>query len=623
MRRPAPLGAAFVAALAGACAGARPGAPAAEPTALGTVREVPAPTVVGAAGVTYPHAFLGGFNAPRPQWVDADGDGDLDLFVQEYTDRLLFFERVSSDPSSAGYAPPVTLGDLPIGEWYRFVDVDADGDPDLLGEERFSHVRLWRNRGAGAHALALEPAVDTLRDAEGSPIFADRQNIPNAADIDCDGRLDLLVGRTVGTITHYEATGAIDAEVPAFAKVTDRFEGIEIIGQGPGMPASGRGSSHGANTMALADVDRDGDLDLLWGDFFEPGLLLIENTGSCADPDLTGTPRPFPLDAPIKTSGYNAPAFGDLDADGDLDLLVGVLGGAFNANQTTADNLLMLEQRDGAYRVTTTRYVGQVDVGSESLPAALDVDADGDLDLLVSNRIDPDSLQTSRLHLLENVGRPVAPSLRLAGTLPVAGAYHNAPAFGDLDGDGDADLILGTWRSELRHFRNEAGPGRPVRFVLADSAFVRLTRGSNATPALGDLDGDGDLDLLVGESSGTINYYRNAGGRTAPRFELVSDSYAGIKAERRSAPALADLDGDGDLDLLLGTEREGIRRWINAGGRAEPRWIEVEPLLPAERAPAYSSPLLADMGGDGTLELIVGGAGGGLRWFEYSPKPGG
>ena len=512
---------------------------------------------------------MGGLNIPRPQWVDIDGDGDLDLFIQEYTGRLMFFERLPDGADRPRYAFRTDrFGDVDVGEWYRFVDVDGDGDPDLLSEEPFSYVRLWRNRGGGAHAPDFEIWADTLRDTEGQAIFSDRQNIPNAADIDCDGLLDLMIGRTIGTIIRYQATGSFRPGVGPLARVTDRFEDIEIIGQGG--PVLPRGSRHGANTMAFADFDGDGDLDLFWGDFFEPGLLLIENTGTCAAPILTGEPRPFPKHDPLRTSGFNAPAFGDVDGDGDLELLVGVLGGAFNPNATTVDNLLFFDQDAGVwFQLRTSRYLTMIDVGSESVPSFLDLDGDGDLDLLVSNKIDPQDQSISLIHVFENVGTAGAPAFQRRGTLDVAGAYHDAPAFGDLDGDGYADLILGTWRDELRYFRNVGGAGG-ARFELVDSAFVTLTRGSNAMPALGDLNGDGLLDLLVGESSGSINYYRNVGTRTAPHFELMSDEYGGIRVERRSAPALFDIDGDGDLDLLVGTERQGVRLWPNRELREYP-----------------------------------------------------
>jgi hypothetical protein len=309
-----------------------------------------------------------------------------------------------------------------------------------------------------------------------------------------------------------------------------------------------------------------------------------------------------------------------LDRDGDLDLLLGVLGGAFNANATTVDNLLYFERVEAGWELRTSRYITQMDVGNESVPALVDLNGDGDLDLLLSNKLDPSDLTTSFIHVFENTGARARPAFRQQGTLGVSGAYHQAPAFGDLDGDGDADMVLGTFVAELRFLRNTGSASEP-RFVLEDSALVTLTRGSNAMPVLGDLDADGDLDLLIGESSGTVNFYRNVGTAREARFELVSDEYAGIKVERRSAPALMDTDLDGDLDLLLGTEREGVRLWRNDGSPQEPLFVQAGTLLAPDEVHAYSVPLPADLDGDGDLDLLVGGLGGGLLYFERTPEP--
>ena len=621
-------------------------------------RVVTAFPVRDSTGDPYAHPFLGGLNVPRPQLLDIDDDGDQDLFIQEFTGQMSFFERL--DSAGVRYAwRSDAWKDLAVGEWYRFADMDGDGDFDLLAEQPFSYIRFYRNVG-GPDDPRFRLAADTLKTVSGEPIFSDRQNIPNVADIDCDEKLDLLIGRLTGTITHYEQaaapTGEDGAPVPRFEKVTDRFEGIEIIGQmqmgGPGPanrpgagpppqgdppprggpPPEGGGSGserpwrdsgptlHGANTLILADVDEDGDKDILWGDFFEPGLLLIENRGRCEDYDFRSAPQPWPPADPLETSGYNAPAFGDLDGDGDADVLVGVLGGAFNPIRTAAANLYHLENVEGGWEVRTRRFLDQVDVGTESIPAFGDLDGDGDPDLLVANKIEPEDQETSRIDRFENVGSAERPELRRRGALPIRGTFHYAPALADLDGDGDVDLLLGTWRDRVEFYRNEGAVDGAPRFALVDSALVTLTRGRNTTPALADLDRDGDLDLMVGEGSGALNYYRNVGDAGAPRFELVTDEFAGIDVGRRSVPALVDLDDDGDADLVVGSESGELAYWLNESTPERLRFVTARgPELPVQ---GYSAPAFTDIDADGDLDLFVGTAGGGLLFFRFE-GPGG
>jgi hypothetical protein len=557
--------------------------------------------------------FHGGFNAPRPQLVDADADGDLDLFVQEITGSVALFEHDGERDGVPRFVlRSARYGEIDVGEWYRFADVDADGDLDLLAEQRFSYIRYYRNDGEDGK-YRFVPAADTLKDVDGTPIFSDRQNIPQLGDLDCNGRSDLLIGRLDGTVARYEAEASEPGGAPAFRLVANEFEGIRIVGQQIGPPLPLGPSMHGANTMALADHDGDGDLDLFWGDFFEPGLLLIPNGGTCPGPSFRSRPVPFPVGNPLSTSGYNAPAFGDLSGDGRADLVVGVLGGAYNPLRTSAENLYYLTRGDGdAWQVRSRRLLPVLDVGSESVPAIADLDGDGDLDVVLSNKLDPSDLQTSVVYRLENVGTARRPALRLASPLDLGRRFHAAPAFADLDADGRLDALVGGWGPRLAWYRGTAGGFEP-----ADTALVTITRGSNTVPALGDLDGDGDLDLLVGESSGWLNYYRNAGDVHAPRFELVSDEFEKIRLGRRSAPALVDLDRDGDLDLLVGSENDGLALFRNHGTRSAARLVR-DSLFQAD-APLLATPAAGDLDGDGDVDLVLGGAGGGLTYLEQVP----
>ncbi|HSL72730.1 MAG TPA: FG-GAP-like repeat-containing protein, partial [Longimicrobiales bacterium] len=428
-------------------------------------------------------------------------------------------------------------------------------------------------------------------------------------DIDCDNLLDLFLGRVEGTVTRYEEVAGSRTlpDGPRFQFVTDRWEDIEIVAQLPG-------SMHGANTMYFADTDEDGDLDFYWGDFFEDGVLTIANQGSCAAPQFRSTPAPIVLGGEkLSTSGYNVPVLVDLDGDRDLDLLVGVLGGAYNPNRTAADNFYFLERRDNDYLLRSRRFLATIDIGSETRPAIGDLDGDGDADLLVGNKLDPADQSGSRLYLFRNLGSRTQPAFRLADTLDLVKSFHYAPALADLDGDRDLDLLLGTWNQGVLVYRN-TGTSQGSQWQQDSTATMVLTRGSHATPAVGDVDGDGDLDLFVGEASGELNFFRNTGTARAFRFELVSDAFESIDVGQRSHPALHDYDGDGDLDLVVGQEQGGISFFRNSGTRTEPKFAADSTVKLA--LPGMSAPVFADVNGDGHAELIAGGISGGLWYFQ-------
>jgi len=549
-------------------------------------RQVSPFQVLDSTGRAYSLPFLGGFEHPRPQLLDIDGDGMTDLFIQEESGQLELFQR------NAGAWKLTTdrFQDLNIGEWYRFVDLDGDGLYDLFAESPLSNIRYYRNVGTRA-AARFVVAADTVKDIQGAAIYADRQNIAQFADIDCNGKLDMLLGRVDGTITRYELEGLDSLRAPRFRLMTERFGDIQIIG-------TRQPSLHGANTMAVFDIDHDGDQDILWGDFFEPGLLWLRNQGTCAQPDFHADRIAFPPGQPLETSGYNAPAFGDLDGDARADLVVGVLGGAFNPVKTSTANLYEIDQKSpGSWNVVTTHMLDQVDLGTESIPAFGDIDGDGDLDLVVGTKIEPTNPRTGGLYWFENVGSRTAPLFQLRGHLSVLPAFHEAPVLGDLDGDGRPDLVIGQFQDAVAWYRN-SGVGGPGRFVLVDSGLVRLPRGSNGVPELYDVDRDGDLDLFVGDASGRVAFFKNDGTTRAPHFTLVSDDYLGRRGGRRVVPRFVDLNGDGVAEVVLGTEQ---------GGRDSTLGVVL---------PAYAAPAFADLRGSGAQDLFVGNEGGGVLYYR-------
>ncbi len=581
------------------------------------------------SGSSFDLPLTGGMNRPVHQFVDIDGDDDLDLFIQDRASLLTFFRNSGSTTGHEFEWVTDRFEGLTVGEWFKFADVDSDDDVDLFAEKPFGNIRYFRNDGSSTNPNFVSVS-DTLRDNTGAIISADALSIPDWADIDCDDDLDLFLGRSQnGHITFYEHIGLGSNGVPQYQHITDFFEDIEIItGGGEGVIRPGRTDGrqlHGANSLTFIDIDDDQDNDLFWGDFFEESLIFLENSGSCTDPNIDITMTEYPPNNPVMTGGYNVPRFADIDGDLDYDMFLGVLGGSGSFLTDLAENLYFYENIGSVtqpdFSLRTRQFISSIDIGQNTNIALADVDSDGDLDLFLANEQDLASPgnNNSRIYFFENQGSATNPSFSLIDDhfLGVDQTFdlNYDPVFVDINNDGLLDMFLGKWDGGIDFYRNEGSPGSPDFVeVTGNTNIDTLDIGQFSTPAFADLDGDRDFDIVIGESAGNLNYYRNEGSASNPLFVLETENYQNITVGNFSNPFFSDIDEDGDQDLLVGSESDGTFLYRNQGDSLSPNFVLDNSFdLPLH---LRSSPVLADIDDDGDLDVFSGANGGGIVYYE-------
>ncbi len=192
---------------------------------------------------------------------------------------------------------------------------------------------------------------------------------------------------------------------------------------------------------------------------------------------------------------------------------------------------------------------------------------------------------------------------------PFAGAIISPrPTFVDIDGDGDIDLFLGNSGGFITFYRNTGTSANPI-FTFESENYAEVDVGFASTPTFSDIDNDGDFDLLVGENDGNINFYRNTGTSANPIFIFESENYAEVDVGFASAPTFSDIDNDGDFDLFVGENDGNINFYRNTGTSANPIFtFESENFAEVDVSFA-SAPTFSDIDNDGDFDLLVGGRG--------------
>ena len=239
----------------------------------------------------------------------------------------------------------------------------------------------------------------------------------------------------------------------------------------------------------------------------------------------------------VSAGSSSAPAFFDFDNDGDLDLVSGERFGTIRAYANNGSNVFI--EVTGAANPFST-----IDVGDYSFVSFVDVDQNGSIDLVTG--ADDGLLRTF---------------ISSAGIYSEANALDNpfngvdvgiasAPAFGDVNGDGIIDLVTGVSDGTFRVFAGDALGG--FADLGAGNPFNGIDFGAFSTPTFGDIDGDGDADMVAGNEDGHFATFRNDGSGVWVQLLGLANPLNGLDVGTYSAPAIVDIDGDGDMDVVSG-----------------------------------------------------------------------
>ncbi len=562
---------------------------------------------------TLRNPWVGGFNNPQFSSIDLNRDNIKDLIVYDRTDGTIspFLNRGTPSLSDYDYSPTY-IDSFPLAQlygWLLLADFNGDGYEDIFTGTQTSNVRVFKNMTGINGFLSFQLYANPVSSNYPSflYLYSAQIDLPAIVDVDRDGDLDFLTFDVLGgTIEYHDNTSiqsgwgldSVRFNLKSYCfghfhesgSTCSAFLNDPPCGAGMFNPwdlvNSGMEALHSGSTLTALDLDGNGLKDLLVGDVGCETLYALRNGGSLSIADFDSLEVNFPAaNVPARLPMFPASFYLDVNNDNIKDLIVApnLVGDSKNdkgiwwyrnfRNDSFPDFVLI----DSAFL-----QKDMIEMGSGTAPAFFDFDGDGLKDLLVGNLwyyTSPPQNKTS-FSLYRNTGSLNLPQFQLwnddylgLGTNPTFSSLDNiTPAFADLDNDGDDDLYFGDKAGSVYYFENIGLPGDTAKFVFVSNNYQNINAGTNPAPVFHDLDGDTDLDLILGNRKGLLTYYRNQGTINTPSFVKVTDSLGRIKlndasgqsfTDGYSRPIFLNWDADPAAELLIANVEGKIRVWDN------------------------------------------------------------
>ncbi len=631
------------------------------------------------SGETLEFALAGGLNTPQFNAADLNNDGLQDLVIFDRAgDKVLpFLNNGTTGETDYTFAPEYAANFPKLLEYMLLRDYNQDGAADIFCsslQPSSQEIQVFRGYYDG-NILKFQPFTFYYANCptcDDSYIYypdeipgnwnnlpISKSDYPAVDDIDGDGDLDIVCFEASLTTSMYylrnmsmEMGFGLDSlKFELVDKCYGKFTetGLEachaclspngvICCQGFAAPApeldERSDNRHPGSTALTFDQDGDGDKDLVLGNISFNCILGFTNGGTPNQAWMTAQDTAFPhYNTPVDLAVFPASFFLDLDNDGKKDFVAAPNNKTIGEDRKNVWFYKNIASGPGTEFELESKslIVGEmVDVGSVSHPTFADVNADGLLDLVVGNYgyYTPGTATNASLALYLNTGTSTQPAFTLSdpdwqGLSEFSpNDFDFAPAFGDLDADGDLDMLVGTNVGGLFCYFNQAGPGNPMQLVRdLDPMWVTMDVGISTVPAIYDLDGDNRPDVIVGERNGNVNFFKNNGSPTEPIYDAAPNlSNLGALDARlpneligHSTPVLVETS-DG-LRLVMGAQSgqleaySGITVSSSAFTSVSANWGGID-----EGTRSY--PAIADLDNDGLLDLVTGNQRGGLSAYR-------
>lgn len=514
---------------------------------------------------------------------DLDGNGSIDAFLANDGPNSVLINPAGQQPVDIRLTKTVDDDAVEPGDTVTFtVAVRGDFFEEVMGvtisdslSGVFSNVTITDIdlQGGATSSLLTGPLAGALNDTV---------NLP--ANSTVTYTITAEVSGPVGTVEISRARAALPSGFVDYDSLNNSGLDDETIDVLP-PPATGDLTDSGqmigstvSNDVSLADLDGDGDLDAVVSEETNRESRVYINQTAEGSPGQFVTGPALRFSSGGSTSGgspVNASALGDFDGDGTIDVY----------QASDGDNRIYLNQ--GASLSFSEVMGGSVGFNSNYVELG-DFDGDGDPDAFLA-------ISNLDLPYTNNRGGSSSTFFPFLGGGTVGTAGTSSAAIGDLDGDGEPDVYLAQNGND-RILINTSGVSG---ISFASPQVVSLSSGASNDVALGDLDGDGDLDAFI-VNDGANRVFVNNGGATL----TFDDSGQFLGSSNSNSVTLNDFDGDGDLDAFVGND-DGNRLWLNQGGEqegTEGTFVDSGQTLGSSATNGVAS---GDLNGDGIVDVFI------------------